>query len=485
MVGDLIADRYELEELVGSGGMSSVYKAHDRLLDRRVALKILHEYHGADDEHVERFRREARAVAKLSHPNIVTVIDRGESNGRQYIVFELVEGASLKEIVEERGPLPTDEALGLAIGVAKALAFAHERGLVHRDVKPQNILLNGDGRPKVTDFGIARSLDIEHGMTQTGTVLGTSNYIAPEQASGERVDEQTDVYSLGVVLFELLTAEVPFSGDNFVSVALQHVNESPPSVLDRRGDVPPRVAAAIDRALAKDPHDRFPSMDAFAAELEACLAELRGPDDAGATLVTRPVPRSQPRPRKRRSPWPLLLALVALLALGVIAVAAVALRDDVGGVADAVGGEPTKAAKPVSLAPVASYDPFGDDQQEHDEEVGNAVDGDDSTYWPTSTYHYGDGSLGKDGVGIVLDARGSVPLKTMTVVSDTPGAVAAVKASQSSSGGFETVAGAKTLGHTTTFDLKDADDRYYLVWITKVTPGETGYARVNEVKATR
>jgi serine/threonine-protein kinase len=491
MVGEVIADRYELEQLVGSGGMSSVYKAHDRLLDRRVALKILHEFYGGDNEHVERFRREARAVAQLSHPNIVTVIDRGESDGRQYIVFELIEGASLKQLVEERGPLPVTEALELAIGVARALAFAHERGLVHRDVKPQNVLLNGDGRPKVTDFGIARSLDIEHGMTQTGTVLGTSNYIAPEQASGERVDEQSDVYSLGVVLFELLTGEVPFSGDNFVSIALRHVNEPPPSVLDRRGDVPRRVAAAVDRALAKDPRDRFPSMDAFAAELEACLAALPS-ESAGedATLITRPLPqpppkRAQPRrahPR-RRSPWPLLLALLALLALGVIAVAAIALRNDVGGLGDAVGGKPEKPT-PVKLAAVSSFDPQGDDLQEHDDEVGNAVDGNDSTYWPTSTYHYGDGSLGKPGVGIVLDAGRPVALDSMTVASDTPGAVAEIKASDSPNGGFEVVSPQQTLKSTTTYELESPESRYYLVWITKVTPGSSGYAHLNEVKAT-
>ena len=485
MVGEVIAGRYELEELVGSGGMSSVYKAHDRLLDRRVALKILHEYYGGDQEYVERFRREARAVAQLSHPNIVTVIDRGESDGRQYIVFELIGGPNLKELVEERGPLPVAEALELAIDVARALAFAHERGLVHRDVKPQNVLLNGDGRPKVTDFGIARSLDIDHGMTQTGTVLGTSNYIAPEQASGERVDEQSDAYSLGVVLFELLTGEVPFSGDNFVSVALRHVNEPPPSVLDRRGDVPPRVAAAVDRALAKDPRDRFPSMDAFAAELQACLAALP-PEAVGedATLITRPLPHPPPRrpQQRRRSPWPLLLALLALLALAVIAVAAIALRNDVGGVGGAVGG-PAEKPTPVHLSAVSSYDPEGDDLQEHNREVANAVDGDDSTYWPTSTYHYGDGSLGKPGVGIVLDAGSNVEMKTIAVTSDTPGAVAEIRASATPSGGFKRVASSKTLGGSTTFGLDGAEARYYLVWITKVTSGESGYAHVNEVKA--
>ena len=227
MVGDVLSDRYELEELVGSGGMSSVYRAHDRLLDRKVALKVLHEQYTGDAEHVGRFRHEARAVATLSHPNIVTVIDRGEHDGRQFIVLEYVDGENLKELIR-RGPVPVATAVELAIQISQGLAFAHQQGLVHRDVKPQNVLLDGDGQAKVTDFGIARSLDVQHGMTQTGTVLGTSDYIAPEQAQGQRVDEHTDVYSLGVVLYELLTGEVPFPGENFVAVAMRHINEPPP-----------------------------------------------------------------------------------------------------------------------------------------------------------------------------------------------------------------------------------------------------------------
>src|SRR3954471_21099410 len=216
VVRDLVPDRYELEELVGTGGMSSVFRAHDRMLDRKVALKVLHEQFTEDEEYVERFRREARAVARLSHPNIVTVIDRGEADGRQFIVFEYVDGENLKSVVEADGAMPVETAVSLAHQIARALAFAHEHGLVHRDVKPQNVLLNGDGRAKVTDFGIARSLDVKHGMTQTGTVLGTSDYIAPEQAQGQQVAERTDIYSLGVVVYELLTGEVPFPGENFV-----------------------------------------------------------------------------------------------------------------------------------------------------------------------------------------------------------------------------------------------------------------------------
>ncbi|MEX0673475.1 MAG: protein kinase, partial [Gaiellaceae bacterium] len=253
MIGELIAGRYMLEELCGSGGMSSVYRAHDRLLERNVAIKILHSSYLEDGDAVERFRREARSVAQLSHPNVVTIIDRGEEDGHQFIVFEYVPGKTLKDYLARRGPLPPGEALSLAIEVGKGLAYAHRQGIVHRDVKPQNVILNGDGLPKVTDFGIARSVDVEKGVTQTGTVLGTSDYIAPEQASGGPAVPESDVYGLGCVLFELLTGSTPYSGGSFVDVAMQHIHSPTPSVRERRPDVPARVAGAVERAMAKDP----------------------------------------------------------------------------------------------------------------------------------------------------------------------------------------------------------------------------------------
>src|ERR671938_773886 len=315
VVGEVVAGRYELEELVGLGGMSSVFRARDTLLEREVALKVLHQHFTEDEQYVERFPPEARAVASLSHPNIVTILDRGEDEGSQFIVFELVEGRTLKEVLDAQGRLPVARALEIAIQVARGLGFAHEHGLVHRDVKPQNVILNGDGRAKVTDFGIARSLEVQ-GVTQSGAVLGTSNYIAPEQASGQLVDRTTDVYSLGVVLFELLTGEVPFPGESFVAVAMQHVSEPPPSLLEVRPDVPVCVVRAVDRALEKDPMERFATMDAFAAELEACLAEF-GPSPEGEVTLVRgtPVPKvSRPRvAREERRRWPLLLFASGLL----------------------------------------------------------------------------------------------------------------------------------------------------------------------------
>jgi serine/threonine-protein kinase len=496
MVGDVLADRYELEELVGTGGMSSVYKAHDRLLDRTVALKVLHQQYSSDDEYVERFRREARSVATLTHPNIVTVIDRGEHGDRQFIVFEYVDGDNLKRMIERRGPAPVETALELGIQMARALAFAHQNGLVHRDVKPQNVLLNGDGQAKVTDFGIARSLDVQHGMTQTGTVLGTSDYIAPEQAQGQRVDEQTDVYSLGVVLYELLTSHVPFPGENFVAVAMRHINEDPPSIRDERGDVTPRVDAAVRRAMAKRPEDRFASMDDLVAELEACLVELDG-DTQGTQVLGAPVkpprrkrnerrappPGGPVRHRPRVSPWPLITALSVLIAVGAV-IAVILLRQSgvhfpgTGGTHKGGGGAPSAT---ISLSALRAYDPLGDGH-EHDEDVFKATDGKSGTFWETE--HYNDHpNLNKQGVGLILDAGSAVHLNQLGIATGTPGFVAEIKASNTP-GGFPTVvAGPQTATSQTRFQIaNDGKFRYYLIWITRLGPGYPN-AEINEVDA--
>jgi hypothetical protein len=470
MVGELIAGRYELQELVGAGGMSNVFRAHDRLLERTVAIKVLHDQLGADEDYVERFRREARSVAQLAHPNIVTVIDRGEENGRQYIVFEYIEGDSLKQVVAD-GPLPVPDVLELALQVAQALAFAHDRGLVHRDVKPQNVLLTEEGQAKVTDFGIARSLDVQ-GVTQTGTVLGTSDYIAPEQARGQRVDRKTDIYSLGAVLYELLTGEVPYEGDNFVAVAMKHVHDPVPSVIERRPDAPLRLEYAVQRAMAKDPDDRFDSMDDLVRELQSCRAEVvRGGDD-GATMVV-PAAVRRPRPRRARTfrlPMPLLLGLAAVAA-AVIGLTLL-LRDEP--VTEVLPENPTPAT-PVRLTADAALDPAGDG--EHDDEVQYATDRNRETYWTTENYR----DFTKEGVGIVLDAQRPVALSKLIVESDEAGFPARIRASQTPSGGFVDVSVEQQVGAQTTFEIDTGGEayRYYLVWLRLPNGGR---AHINEVR---
>ncbi len=477
MLGDVIGGRYELEEVVGAGGMSSVYKAHDQLLERDVALKVLHPHFGDDEEYVERFRREARAVAQLSHPNIVTVIDRGEADGHQFIVFEYIRGENLKELVQRTGQLPVRRAVELAAAIADGLAFAHEHGIIHRDVKPQNVLLNGDGEPKVTDFGIARTLDVERGVTQTGTVLGTSNYLSPEQANGEPVTPATDVYSLGVVLYELLTGEVPFRGDNVVAVALKHAQETPPSLLEHRPEAPVRLAAAVDRALEKDPARRFPSMGELAAELRRSLREPGSFETEPTIVRPRPVLRVPHRKRPRRRRWPgaalLLLVAAAAIVAGVLGFGSTGRH---GSPAISPGG-------PVKLAGVTGYDPQGTDHAEHNGDAPKATDGNAATFWQTE--HYDSPAFGglKNGVGLVVDAGTATKLSKLTVTSDTPGFTADVMSGDSPSGPFTADSSSQTVTGTTTFTLNGATARYYVLWITQLPPGSE--AHVNEVKASR
>jgi serine/threonine-protein kinase len=477
MEQEVVAGRYELEALVGTGGMSSVYRAHDRLLDRKVALKILHAHYSDDPEYVERFRREARAVATLSHPNVVTVIDRGEQDGREFIVFEYVDGDNLKRLIERPEALSVERALELAIQVARGLAVAHREGLVHRDVKPQNVLLNGDGQAKVTDFGIARALDVQRGVTQTGTVLGTSDYIAPEQAQGRRAEEQSDVYSLGVVLYELLTKQVPFPGENFVAVAMRHINEPPPSVRDRRADVPPRVDAAIRRAMAKEPADRFASMAEFGRELEACLAELRaGAADEGTQVLRPQSPPARRRRRRRMSPWPVVLAVSGVLVIGVAVYVLIhgpginRLERHVPG--HSSGNAATSTKTPVELKAIRAYDPDGDGH-ENDGEVGLATDGKAGTSWSTERY-YDAPSLNKPGVGLVLDAGAPVTLHRIAVTTPTPGFTAKILAGDASSGPFQATMSAsqQVQGPGTPFTIDSSDrHRYWVIWITELGTG--------------
>jgi serine/threonine protein kinase len=380
---------------------------------------------------------------------------------------------NLKQVIERSGRLPVRDALVLTLQMARALAFAHDRGLVHRDVKPQNVLLNEDGQCKMTDFGIARSVDVE-GMTITGTVLGTSEYIAPEQARGQRVDALTDVYSLGVVLYELLTGSVPFQGENFVAIALRHVNEPAPSVLERRPDAPPRVALAVERAMAKDPAQRFQSMDELCSELETALAELDPASEEATMIAPRPV-APPPRRAKRRRPrkrggilWPIAAVLGVLAVAGGTALGVLALRDG--------DGSPSAATNTlIRLTGVDAFDPSGDGV-EHDDEAPLATDRDRSTYWTTETYQ--DFSSSKDGVGLVLDARAEVDPRAITVVSETPGFQAEIRAGTGPQGPFEPVSQSQTVADETRFELNGAKARYFVVWITDLD----GRARINEVR---
>ncbi len=313
--------RYELQRRVGRGGMAEVFLARDRLLDRPVAIKILFPEFATDPSFVARFRREAQSAANLNHPNIVGVYDWGKERGTYYIVMEYVDGRTVSEIIRSDGPIEAERAAGIAADVAAALGFAHRKGVVHRDVKPGNVLITGSGEVKVADFGIARAMtsSSEENLTQTGSVMGTATYFSPEQAQGKPVDPRSDLYSLGVVLYEMSSGKPPFSADSPVAIAYKHVQEPLPPLHEKVPGVPRGYEAITNKALAKDPAQRYQD----AEELRADLLRFRDGRPVRTTVpppvVAVPTPEPRPVPaeeyhHKTRTGW-FFAAIVVLLAI--------------------------------------------------------------------------------------------------------------------------------------------------------------------------
>jgi eukaryotic-like serine/threonine-protein kinase len=286
----VVDGRYRIANRLGTGGMADVYCAHDEHLGRDVALKVLHRRFAQDQEFVERFRREASAAAGLQHPNVVAVYDRGQYDGTYYIAMEFLRGRTLKELIGQEAPLDQMRALDITVQILRAAGFGHRRGVIHRDFKPQNVIVDDEDRVKVTDFGIARAGASE--ITETGSIMGTAQYLSPEQAQGSAAGEASDIYSIGVMLFEMLTGRLPFDGDSAVAVALRHLTEPPPPVHQLRPDVHPALEAVVQQALAKEPGQRFADADSFIAALEHVRPQLQamheGQDTADWTAVTPP-----------------------------------------------------------------------------------------------------------------------------------------------------------------------------------------------------
>src|SRR5512142_2804445 len=346
LIDHVFDGRYRIERKLGAGGMADVYLAEDQELGRRVAIKILNDRHAADDSFVERFRREAKNAAGLSHPNIVSIYDRGEAEGTYYIAMEYLDGRSLKELIVARGAAPAKVAVDYERQILAAVGFAHRHGIIHRDIKPHNVLVGPGGRLKVTDFGIARSGASQ--MTEVGSIIGTAQYLSPEQARGAPVDQTSDLYAVGVVLYEMLTGQVPFTGDTPLEIAMKHLSEVPVPPSQLRPEVPRDLDSVVLRALAKDPHERYRSAEEMDADLTRVLDGL--PVDpatetaatavlAGAGVmaaaptsvmtrptvappVTAPPGRTPPAgyygyegpPRRRRPVWPWVLSILLLIA---------------------------------------------------------------------------------------------------------------------------------------------------------------------------
>jgi serine/threonine-protein kinase len=479
LIGTLLSGRYRLESKLGSGGMSTVFLARDETLERWVAVKVMHREISDQPDQLERFRREARAVAQLSHPNVVAVIDAGEDGGFPYIVLEFVEGETLKQRIDRLGRLPVDEAAAYAIEIGRGLAAAHARRLVHRDVKPQNVLIDGEGRAKVTDFGIARSLESD-GLTKTGRVLGTTDYVAPEQAMGHGVDARSDIYALGVLLYEMVTGDVPFKAETVVGVAMKHVNEEMPDVQQRRPEISSALAAVIERATAKDPKRRYSDMGAFLADLEHALeveVVRSGGGHGQATNVLDAVPgRRRLLTSRRVSAAGVVLVLAAVVAA--LLIAALTGNSHKHSSESAVA-----SGTPIALRGANDFDPPPGDGEEHSTEVRLAIDGNASTAWTTETYDSPttQEAVGKPGVGLWVDAGKAVSARTLTVRSENAGwslEVYGATAPQPTLADWGSPIGkADDVGTNQTIELTATHpSRYYLIWITKLASTGGGYS---------
>ncbi len=508
--GRVLGGRYRLTRELARGGMATVWDAQDPLLSRRVAVKILHPELAIDDSVRARFRHEAVAAAKLSHPAIVATYDTGD-DGVAYIVMQLVEGPTLRRMLDQRGPLPPGESADIAAQVAEALDHAHRNGLVHRDIKPANVLVPPDGQIKVTDFGIAKATGDED-LTRTGTVVGTARYLAPEQVSGDPVDGRADVYALGLVLYEMLTGTLPFTGDSEVSTAMARLTRAPDPVRTRRPDVSPTLDAIVSRCLARDADERFPSAGALLEALEPTreppsgslpavprTSEPVAPPteqtvgvDRTATSAAPPAPAIRPpTPPSGRSDrgrrWPrVLVALVVFAAIGAAAYAGVRAITDDGGDGSGGGGVSAPAA-PVTIVGADDFDPLGDDREENQDSAGNVLDGNPQTAWETEQYQAPAEAFGgaKDGVGVFVELDGVHDLSTVTVATRESGWSAAVYVADQP--GPDLAAWGEARGTVENADTaaeipltRGTRGRYVLLWLTRLP--SSGKLNVSEIQ---
>jgi eukaryotic-like serine/threonine-protein kinase len=497
--GRVLGDRYRLVEPLARGGMATVWVADDPVLSRRVAVKVLRADLAEDDATRTRFRNEAIAAAKLSHPNIVSTYDTGDDDGVAYIVMELVEGPTLRHLIDAQGGLPVLEVVRIGVQVADALDAAHRAGLVHRDVKPANVLVPPGGPVKVTDFGIAKAVGTDD-LTRTGTVMGTARYLAPEQVNGRPTDPRTDVYALGLLLFEALCGHPPFGGDTDIATAMARLTTAAPAVRAERPEVSVALDDVIHRCLARNPAARFGSAAAVRDALDRARLDPTGPiprpappavarPGAGARPPTPAAPAHtaphpvahpvRPTKRKRRSGW-LWILLVLLLVIGA-GVAAFLLASDNN---NTHNGAASASAPPASQAKLTAtdFDPQGDGHEGSDS-VANAVDGNPSTAWSTEVYQRAFPDGNKTGVGIAIDLGGQYDLHRITVDAVQAGWSASIYVSSQPTSSLTSLGdwgAARTsgddLGLAHSFDVGSINARSVLVWFTALPSGPDGHA---------
>jgi eukaryotic-like serine/threonine-protein kinase len=516
--GRVLGGRYRLVSPIARGGMATVWVADDPILSRRVAVKILRSDIAADEGTRARFRHEAIAAARLSHPNIVSTYDTGDDDGIAYIVMELVEGPTLRHLIDQQGGLPVADVIRIGKQVADALNAAHRAGLVHRDVKPANVLVPVAGPVKVTDFGIAKAAGTDD-LTRTGTVMGTARYLAPEQVNGRPTDPRTDVYALGLLMYEALCGHPPFGGDSEIATAMARLTTAAPAVRAERPEVSQALDDVIHRCLARQPSARFGSAAAVRDALDrarldptgAISRPVVGPGSvAGRSTATTggvpamhsgaptgpthpqpvPVPTTPaPRRRRRRLTW-LWVLLVVLLAVGGGVAAFLIVNDSSGSSSGSgAGAKSTPSATTARVTDVTSFDPLGDGT-ESPELVQNAVDGNPTTSWTTEQYdNFPDGQ--KDGVGLALTLDGEFDVSRVTVDTKQTGWGASIYVSDKPASSLTTLAdwgdpqvsASDIAGLSHTFDTGATKGRSVLLWLTQLPPGDNGkhYVDVTEV----
>ena len=491
--GTLLAGRYRLDSRIGTGASAVVWRGTDTVLDRVVALKLLHTHLREDAAVRERFRREASAAGRLSHPNVVAVYDTVSTDDVEAIVLEYVGGRSLRAWLDDVGVLEPDIVRELLLHLLDGLGEAHRHGLVHRDIKPANILVAPDGRPKLADFGIARATD-DVGLTGTGLLIGTASYLSPEQVEGRPLDSRSDIYSLGVVGYELLVGTPPFTGDSSAAVALARLRVDPIPPTVRRTDVPESISNVVMTSLARDPARRFPDTASFAAALRgrtphappvappavAPLAAVPIVGDGTAVLEVVTPRTTVPADRPSRFGVVLLSALL----IGAIALVGVLLWDN-----RSTGGGSTPVANgtpPAQIARVTTFDPEGSGKPgENDDQAQNIIDGNASTAWRTESYDARTFGT-KSGVGIIIELDASVPLERLEIHSGSNDWAASIFVGDDPTtfdpAHSTPTATADPINGDATVQLSGAKGKAVLVWITRLGDGAPRYrVTINDV----